>query len=91
MQTQFADLDVGINIDATLNETASSAQLKCKVEQSSIGEDKLLGGVQEPIVRQSVVEGVSLLQVGEPEVVGSLGISGSTRHLDIEVVMEPVK
>ena len=91
MQTQFTYLDVGINIDATLNETASGAQLKCKVEQSSIGEDKLLAGVQEPIVRQSVVEGVSLLQVGKPEVVGSLDISGSTRHLDIEVVMEPVK
>ena len=91
MQTQFTYLDVGINIDATLNETAGGAQLKCKVEQSSIGEEKAMGGVQEPIVRQSVVEGVSLLQMGKPEVVGSLDISGSTRHLDIEVVMEPVK
>lgn len=91
VQTQFTYLDVGINIDATLNETSGGAQLKCKVEQSSIGEEKVMGGVQEPIVRQSVVEGVSLLQVGKPEVVGSLDISGSTRHLDIEVVMEPVK
>ena len=91
MQTQFTYLDVGINIDATLNETSSGAQCKCKVEQSSIGEEKLLAGVQEPIVRQSVIEGVSLLQIGKPEILGSVDITGSTRHLDIEVVMEPVK
>ncbi len=91
VQTQFTYLDVGINIDVTLNEMAGGGQLKCKVEQSSIGEEKTMGGVQEPIVRQSVMEGVSLLQMGKPEVIGSLDITGSTRHLDIEVVMEPIK
>ena len=90
-QTQFTYLDVGINIDATLNEVAGGAQLKAKVEQSSIGEDKLIAGIQEPVVRQSVMEGTSMLQIGKPEVVGALDITGSTRHLDIEVVMEPVK
>lgn len=90
-QTQFTYLDVGINIDATLNEVAGGAQLKAKVEQSSATEDKEIAGIHEPVVRQSVMEGVSLLQVGKPEIVGSLDITGSTRHLDIEVVMEPVK
>jgi type II secretory pathway component GspD/PulD (secretin) len=90
-QTQFTYLDVGINIDATLTEAAGGAQLKAKVEQSSATEDKEIAGIHEPVVRQSVMEGVSMLQVGKPEVVGSLDISGSTRHLDIEVVMEPVK
>jgi len=90
-QTQFTYLDVGINIDATLNEVAGGAQLKAKVEQSSATEDKEIAGIHEPVVRQSVMEGVSMLQVGKPEVVGSLDITGSTRHLDIEVVMEPVK
>lgn len=90
-QTQFTYLDVGINIDATLNEVAGGAQLKAKVEQSSIGEDRSIAGVQEPVVRQSVMEGISMLQIGKPEVIGSLDITGSTRHLEIEVVMEPVK
>lgn len=90
-QTQFTYLDVGINIDVTLNEVAGGAQLKAKVEQSSIGEDKLIAGIQEPVVRQSVMEGVSMLQVGKPEIVGALDITGSTRHLDIEVLLEPVK
>ncbi len=90
-QTQFTYLDVGINIDATLNEVAGGAQLKAKVEQSSATEDKEIAGIHEPVVRQSVMEGVSMLQVGKPEVVGSLDITGSTRHLDIEVLMEPVK
>jgi type II secretory pathway component GspD/PulD (secretin) len=90
-QTQFTYLDVGINIDATLNEVAGGAQLKAKVEQSSATEDKEIAGIHEPVVRQSVMEGVSLLTMGKPEVLGALDISGSTRHLDIEVVMEPVK
>jgi type II secretory pathway component GspD/PulD (secretin) len=90
-QTQFTYLDVGINIDATLTEVAGGAQLKAKVEQSSATEDKEIAGIHEPVVRQSVMEGVSLLTMGKPEVLGALDISGSTRHLDIEVVMEPVK
>lgn len=90
-QTQFTYLDVGINIDATLNEVAGGAQLKAKVEQSSATEDKEIAGIHEPIVRQSVMEGVSMLQVGKPEVIASIDITGSTRHLDVEVVMEPVK
>jgi len=90
-QTQFTYLDVGINMDVTLNEVAGGAELKAKVEQSSATENEEIAGVREPIVRQSVMEGVSMLQVGKPEVIGSLDISGSTRHLDIEVVMEPVK
>ena len=90
-QTQFTYLDVGINIDATLNEVAGGAQLKAKVEQSSATEDKEIAGIHEPVVRQSVMEGVSMLQVGKPEVIGAIDITGSTRHLDVEVVIEPVK
>jgi type II secretory pathway component GspD/PulD (secretin) len=90
-QTQFTYLDVGINIDVTLTEVAGGAQLKAKVEQSSATENTEIAGVREPIVRQSVMEGVSMLTMGKPEAIGSLDITGSTRHLEIEAVMEPVK
>ena len=90
-QTQFTYLDVGLNIDATLNEVVGGAQLKAKVEQSSATENQEIAGVREPVVRQSVMEGISMLQVGKPEVIGALDISGSTRHLEVEVLMEPVK
>jgi hypothetical protein len=89
-QTQFTYLDVGLNFDASLDEASNGFKLKSKVEQSSATEEKLIFGVQEPLVRQSVLEGTSFLTLGKPLMLGSLDIAGSTRHLDIEVTVEPV-
>ena len=90
MQTQFQYLDVGLNIDASLDESAHGLQLNTRVTQSSIAEEKSSLGVQDPIVRQSDLEGTSILTQGKPMVLGSMDIPGSTRHLDVEVVMESV-
>lgn len=89
-QKQVQYLDIGINVDATLDEFANGARLRTKVEQSSVAAETSGIGTEDPIVRQSVVEGTSFLTPGKPLTVGSLDITGSTRHLDIEVVMEVV-
>jgi type II secretory pathway component GspD/PulD (secretin) len=89
-QTQFTYLDVGMNFDATLDEFVNGVRLRSKVEQSSIGEEKSGVGAQDPIVRQTSLEGTSFLTPGKPLVLGSLDVPGSTRHLDVEVVMEQV-
>jgi type II secretory pathway component GspD/PulD (secretin) len=89
-QTQMTYIDVGLNLDATLDEFANGVRLRSKVEQSSIAEDRSSVGAQDPIVRQSVMEGTSFLSLGKPLVLGSIDIPGSTRRLDIEVVMEQV-
>ena len=90
-QTQMTYLDVGMNFDATLDEFANGVRLNSKVEQSSIAEEKSGAGAQDPIVRQTVLQGTSFLTQGKPLILGSLDIPGSTRHLDIEVVMDLVK
>jgi type II secretory pathway component GspD/PulD (secretin) len=89
-QTQFTYLDVGMSFDATLDETASGAKLRSKVEQSSIADGNSGVGPQDPIVRQTVMEGTAYLTLGKPQVLGSLDIPGSTRRLDVEVVLEQV-
>jgi type II secretory pathway component GspD/PulD (secretin) len=89
-QTQMTYIDVGMNFDVTLDEFANGVRLRSKVEQSSIAEEKSGVGAQDPIVRQSVMEGTSFLSLGKPLVLGSIDIPGSTRRLDIEVVMETV-
>jgi type II secretory pathway component GspD/PulD (secretin) len=89
-QTQFTYIDVGLNFDATLDEFANGVRLRSKVEQSSIAEEKSGVGAQDPIVRQTSLEGTSFLTPGKPLVLGSLDVPGSTRHLDVEVVMEQV-
>jgi type II secretory pathway component GspD/PulD (secretin) len=90
-QTQFTYLDVGLNFDATLTGLGDSASLLTKVEQSSLAADKTIANIQEPVVRQTVLEGASILTPGKPLILGSLDIPDSTRRLDIAVVMEVVK
>ncbi|MEO8737178.1 MAG: hypothetical protein ABI380_11635, partial [Edaphobacter sp.] len=60
-------------------------------EQSSIAEQVSGVGSQDPIIRQTVLASTSFLTSDKPLVLGSLDIPGSTRRLDVEVVMEPVK
>jgi type II secretory pathway component GspD/PulD (secretin) len=87
-QTQFTYLDVGMNFDVNLDELANGVRLRSKVEQLGIAEQTSGVGLQDPIIRQSLLEGTSFLTVGKPLVLGSIDIPGSTRHLNIEVVME---
>jgi type II secretory pathway component GspD/PulD (secretin) len=87
-QTQFTYLDVGMNFAATVDEFANGVRLSSKVDQSSIAEEKSGVGPQDPIVRQTSLEGSSFLTPGKPLTLGSVDILGSTAHLDVEVVME---
>ena len=90
-QTQFTYLDVGLNFDATLTEGAAGLRLSSKLEQSASAEAVTIAGVTEPIIRQAVLEGSATLQVGKPVMLGSLDVAASTRHLDVEVLLEAVK
>ncbi|MBE7158398.1 MAG: hypothetical protein INR62_08195 [Rhodospirillales bacterium] len=88
-QNQFTYLDVGINLDSTLDQFASGLRLRSKVEQSAVAQEHQTGMLaDEPIVRQSVLEGTSAITPGKPTNLGGIDIVGSTRHLDIEVVVE---
>ncbi len=89
VQTQFTYLDIGYNFDATL--ALDGQTLKSIVEQSSVAEQKSIMNVEEPIIRQSVLQGTAILAVGKPLTLGSLDLPGSTRHLDVEVLLEAVK
>jgi type II secretory pathway component GspD/PulD (secretin) len=90
-QTQFTYLDVGMNFDATVNAMATGFALKTKVEQSSIGPTNTIAGVAEPVVRQSVLETATIVPLGKPLMLGSIDIPNSTRHLDIDVLVEQIK
>ncbi|HEX5282695.1 MAG TPA: hypothetical protein VFW30_01150 [Bryocella sp.] len=89
-QTQFQYIDVGMNFDATLESTPGGLYLKSKVEQSSVADEHMSGELaSEPIVRQTSLEGISLITPGKPVTLGSVDLVGTTRHVDIEVVAEP--
>jgi type II secretory pathway component GspD/PulD (secretin) len=85
--TQVQYQDVGLTIDASLD----GESLHSKVEQTSSAEEKSGVGLQDPIVRQTVLDGTSTLTPEKVQVLGALDIPGSTRHEEIEVAMELVK
>ncbi|HEX9199085.1 MAG TPA: hypothetical protein VF865_05965 [Acidobacteriaceae bacterium] len=88
VQTQFTYLDVGMNFDATVTAMENGAMLKSKVEQLSLAPETSGVGPQDPVVRQTSLAGMFFLTLNKPLILGSVDIPGSTRHLDIEVVME---
>jgi len=94
-QTQFQYLDIGMNFDATLEDSPNGLRLKTKVEQSAVGNPSEFGNssgplAQEPIIHQTSLEGSSIITPGKPITLGSVDVPGSTRHIDIEVVAEPI-
>jgi type II secretory pathway component GspD/PulD (secretin) len=90
-ESQVTYIDVGLNFDATLDEFANGVRLRTKVEQSSVAEERSGVGLQDPVVRLTSLEGTSFLTPGKPLVLGSLDVPGSTRHQEVEVVMEAVR
>lgn len=88
--TQFQYVDVGLNITARVREFTNGAMVFSKLEQSSVSEEDSGLGKSDPVIRQALLENTALLTAGKPVMLGSLDIPGSTRHLDIEVVLELV-
>ena len=87
---QVTYLDVGLNFDTTFVESGAGLSLKSKVEESSISDDKSGIGAEDPIVRQTVLEGTSALVLGKPATLGSLEEPDSSRRLEIAVIAEPL-
>jgi len=91
-QMQMTYVDVGMNFDIRLDEFDNGVKLNSRVEQSSIAEQQTSSAtMQDPVIRQTSLEGTAFLTPGKPMILGSLDIPGSTRHMDVAVVMDPVK
>ncbi len=82
--TQFQYLDVGISIEAAVDGVA----LRTKIEQTGVTDEKSNVGIQDPIVRQTMLEGMSTFVPGKSIALGSIDIPGTTRHEEIEAVVE---
>ena len=80
-------LDVGLNLEASLD----GDRLRTKAEQTSVAEEKSGIGLQDPIVRQTMLEATSDLVPGKTLVLGSLDIPGTSRHQEIEALVETVQ
>jgi type II secretory pathway component GspD/PulD (secretin) len=89
--SQVTYVDVGLNIEASLDGYPDGVRLHSKVEQSSLADEKSGIGSQDPVIRQSTLDATSTLEPGKPLVLGSLDMPGTARHMDVEVVSELVR
>ncbi len=87
-QVQY--LDVGLHIEATVDGRGDSLRLRTKVEQTGLSDEKSGVGSQDPVLRQTVLDGEATLAPGKPLLLGSLDVPGNTRKQEIEVVAELV-
>jgi hypothetical protein len=89
--TEVTYIDIGQQIEASLDGYLDGVRLRTKVVQSSIAEDKPSVGNQPPVIRQTTLEGTATLVQGKSLVLGSLDVPGSARHQEVEVVSEMVR
>jgi type II secretory pathway component GspD/PulD (secretin) len=89
--SQVQYVDVGLSIEASVDGYADGLRLRTKVEQSSLAEEKSGVGAQDPVIRQSILEGTSTLLPGKPLLLGSFDLPGGTRKQEVEVVAELVR
>ena len=91
-QKQVTYLDIGLNVDASLDESSQGLRLRSKVERLSVApEERASMGADDPLIRQSQLEGTANLVPGKLLQLGSLDVPGSTRHVNVSVVAEVVR
>jgi type II secretory pathway component GspD/PulD (secretin) len=84
-------VDVGLNIEASLEPYADGVRLRTKIEQSSLADERPGISVADPIIRQTVLEATTDLEQNKPVVLGSLDVPGSRRQQEVEVVSQLVR
>lgn len=89
--TEYQYVDVGLNIEASLDAGSDALRLRTKIEQTGISEEKTTPGIIDPAIRQSTLETIANVTVGKPIALGSLDVPGSTHHKEIEVLAELVR
>jgi type II secretory pathway component GspD/PulD (secretin) len=86
--SQVQYVDIGLNIQATIQGAPDSLSLQSLVQQSGVAEGS--AQAKDPVIRQAVLDNAATLIPGKPQILGSLDIPGTTRQEQIEVVAEPL-
>ncbi len=90
VQTQFSYQNIGITFEATLSPQGAGARLLSNIEQNSLA-DGYAGNPPAPVVtRHSSLKGAYLLTSNKPLVLGTMDLPGSTHHLQVEALIEPL-
>lgn len=85
-------LDVGFNFQSTITPYGpEGVRLQSRVERSAIAQEKTSILAEDPIIRQSTLEGVTNLALRKAQHLGNFDVVGSTRQLQMDALIELVK
>ncbi|HTV83506.1 MAG TPA: hypothetical protein VME18_12730 [Acidobacteriaceae bacterium] len=86
-QVQY--IDVGLNINARVEDSAGALQLSTKLAQSETPEQKPASGTGDPVIGQTVLDITAIVTPGKPLVLGTLNLPDG-RTEEVSVTAEPV-
>jgi len=89
---QTTYVDVGFSFETTVTPYGSDGvRLQSKVERSAIAQEKTSVLAEDPLIRQSMINGVVNLTLNKPQHLGNIDVIGSTRQLQVDALVEVVK
>jgi type II secretory pathway component GspD/PulD (secretin) len=88
--TQFQYVDIGLTIEASVSGFGDGMRLYSKIEQTSIAEEKSNVGIQDPLIKQSVLESQSSFAGGKPMTIGSVEMPGG-KHMQVQATVDLVQ
>lgn len=92
--TQNAEIqyqDVGIMIQASLSGDGEGLRLDSNIEQTRVADEKSNVGLQDPVIRQAVLEEQSAVVPGKTVLLGSIEAPEGGRRMEVSVKAEAVK
>lgn len=89
--TQVQYEDIGLMIEASVNDSPDGPRLRTKVSQSSLADAKPAAGASDPAILQTILESMAVLAPGKPLVLGSFDLPGGTNREKVSVVSELVR
>ncbi len=91
LKNEVQYVDVGLSIKASLYGSEDHLRLRSRVEQSGEAEPQSLMGIQEPVIRQTSMDGTVALEEGKPTTLGSLDMPGGKGRMQIAVTAEAIE
>ncbi len=90
-QGKFQYLDVGTNILAQLHQYKDSTSMEVRVEISSFATPDQAAKGGQPLLRQMVISGSTLVVSDKPVIIGSVDDPNSKRQYQLEVIATKIR
>jgi hypothetical protein len=91
VNTQFQYIDVGVNIDCRLWGADDDLTLSSNVEVSGMSTPREIGGVSQPVIRQTRSNLQGAITAGKPTMIASLDQVDSARRMEVSVIATKLK